>query len=211
LRPASLPLTLEVAIRGQTHRWSFEPGSDPATPAWRADLEDPSTNRQRAFLELWSLLVELEEAERGRALATLREWSGIESGVDPDRLPLSRDELVEMSRHPLVEIGCHTASHARLPRRASATQIEEIGSCKRALEAWTGRTPRSFSYPYGAHDRSAQAAVRQLDFRLACTSRSEPVAPVESRFTLPRLQVVDQDGDAFAEWLREWFPRWLNS
>lgn len=45
------------------------------------------------------------------------------------------------------------------------------------------------------------AATRELGVDIACTSVPEPATVTDDRHTLPRLQALDLDGDAFARWL----------
>ena len=70
-------------------------------------------------------------------------WRG-----DADR-PFSLAELREISRHPLVNIGNHTADHDILiscsPKEAEAT----IGAAQDVLKEITGKSPISIAYPNG--------------------------------------------------------------
>jgi peptidoglycan/xylan/chitin deacetylase (PgdA/CDA1 family) len=207
LRPRTLPATLELEVAGVVHNWTLSPeGEEGASSAWRANDEGPSTPRQIVFLELWNLLVVLDAEERDRLLDTLMTWASVDSRPPADRLAMTVAELVRLARHPLIQIGCHTVGHRPLPSLSPSAQRQEIKGCRDALEEWIGRPVTTFSYPYGRHNRVTSTIVRDLAFRLACTSRPATMHPLAGRWTLPRLQATDQDGDGFARWLRAYFP-----
>ena len=54
------------------------------------------------------------------------------------------------------------------------------------------------NFPFGRFDYSAVAAARELGVDIACTSVPEAATVTDDRHTLPRLQALDIDGDAFA-------------
>lgn len=49
-------------------------------------------------------------------------------------------------------IGNHTTSHPRLTELGSSAVMDEIASCRDAIEAVTGTPPRSFRPPFAAYD-----------------------------------------------------------
>jgi peptidoglycan/xylan/chitin deacetylase (PgdA/CDA1 family) len=208
LEPAVLPASLEMEIDGQRRVWGLASTGRPAGD-WRADDDEPREPRQLLFLELWNLLVGMDEEVREGAMRQLVEWAGIRAVPEsPERLPLSREELFELARHPLITIGCHTAQHAALTRLPSGERQRQVLEGRAQLQAWTGRTVDTFSYPYGMHDPETRRLVRSSAFSLACTSRPAVVTPLAGRWMLPRLQAMNLDGEQFSRWLRGWFPQW---
>jgi peptidoglycan/xylan/chitin deacetylase (PgdA/CDA1 family) len=207
LRPERIPATLELEIAGGRQCWALRDDDaerGDGRSAWRADSGRP-TARQRAFLDLWELLVTMDTGERDRHLDALVSWAGIDAAPATERLPMSLDELVELAKHPLITIGCHTVAHSRLPDLPPAAQRRAIGDCRDALEEWTGREITTFSYPYGRYNRVTSAIVRDLAFVLACSSRPATVTPLSDRWAMPRLQATDDDGDVFEHWLLDRF------
>jgi peptidoglycan/xylan/chitin deacetylase (PgdA/CDA1 family) len=73
-----------------------------------------------------------------------------EPACDDDALaPLSPDELRQLSAHPLIEIGNHTARHPILARGTAAEQRREIEEGRERLQALTGKPILAFAYPNG--------------------------------------------------------------
>lgn len=70
-------------------------------------------------------------------------------GDDDPRALMTSDEVAELGRSPLMEIGAHTARHPILARANLERQREEISESVAALREWTGRPVRSFAYPNG--------------------------------------------------------------
>ena len=65
---------------------------------------------------------------------------------------VSRDDVRQLASEPLVTIGSHSVSHPDLRRLDDAVVDRELIESRRELEALTGRSVRSFSFPYGAYD-----------------------------------------------------------
>jgi peptidoglycan/xylan/chitin deacetylase (PgdA/CDA1 family) len=108
--------------------------------------------------------------------------------------PLSVDQVRDLARSGLVEIGAHTMSHPILPQADVAVQVREIGESKLKLESWLGKPVRAFAYPNGDFNTETMKLVRQAGFMCAFTA-TEGYAPADSlSFAIPRfmmLSVVD--------------------
>jgi peptidoglycan/xylan/chitin deacetylase (PgdA/CDA1 family) len=71
------------------------------------------------------------------------------------------EQVKELSRNPLFELGNHTFDHPHMPRLSQPRQHEELESTQRILEDMTGHRPRYFRPPYGEVDAAvASAAAR---------------------------------------------------
>ena len=106
----------------------------------------------------------------------------------------------------LIEIGAHTVTHPPLPTRPLDEQREEIRQSKADLERLLCHPVVSFAYPHGRHAAETVAEVRSAGFRVACTTVPEAVTASADPLTLPRMQVVDGDGEAFLRQLTAWQP-----
>ena len=201
LAPTTLPAQLVLDMGKGDEAFALEDSPSSAqgnvNKEWRADVDDPSTPRQRLFLALWHRLVVMNDAARRSVLDALVSWADPGSRPDPHSLPLTADDVARLSTHPLIEIGAHTMSHASLPDLAPAEQHAEIVGSKLAIEKITGKPVRLFSYPYGRHDKSAIDIVRRAGFVLACTSEPAAATAFSRRYRLPRLQIADDDGENF--------------
>jgi peptidoglycan/xylan/chitin deacetylase (PgdA/CDA1 family) len=183
----ALPATLEVAIGAETFAWSGVEG-----------------DRRALYHALHQRLGRLAGATRSRTLAALRAWAGVAAGCRPTHRPLDATALAAVARDPAVRIGAHTVSHSYLGALSEDEQAREIADSKRTLEALVGRPVEHFSYPHGDHEPETVAHVRAAGFRVACGSACAPVAGEVDPFDLPRVEVPNFSGAAFARWLDEW-------
>lgn len=82
------------------------------------------------------------------------------------------DELKEMQKDGLVEIGSHTRSHFRLADGADPTRVEtEVWDSKKTLEAGLGTDVSLFCYPNGDVSDDSETLVRRA-YRAACTTKN---------------------------------------
>jgi peptidoglycan/xylan/chitin deacetylase (PgdA/CDA1 family) len=114
---------------------------------------------------------------------------------------LRGEEIARLAAHGLFEIGAHTVSHPRLPALAPAAQRREVEESRACLETLTGRPVLGFAYPHGAHAAATRRIVREAGFGWACTTAAGLLRRRTDAFRLPRLQVPDLGGEAFARWL----------
>lgn len=128
---------------------------------------------------------------------------------DDPHAPLRIDEVRELSRHPLIEIGSHTTRHPILAAAPIERQREEIHDCRRALENWTGQAVRAFAYPNGragldyTAETVAQVATSGADVAFAIDQAFANGQPV---YEQPRFLMLDSiDGPDLAHRLvRSW-------
>lgn len=176
--PATLPERLELATRGSSRAWDVDAGAD----------------RRPLFRELRELLGGLEEDEREDALAQLQVWANPAPG-EGELETLSADQLRELHRSGLVDIGAHTVTHPRLTDLPSEHQLDEIRGSVRQLAEYIDRGVTLFSYPFGAHDETTVACAREAELACACTTESRGIDSTTDPYRLPRLYVGDWPAD----------------
>lgn len=137
-------------------------------------------------------------------LSQLRRWSGCDSMAAGQGAPLSRQELMELARHPQVEIGAHTVDHGCLGDMSPSEQAREIQASRSDLEQMTGQPVVSFSYPNGSFGRSTPRIVEDSGFECACTSMDGLFHRRGNRYLIPRLWVPNCGPDQFQQWLSAW-------
>ena len=108
---------------------------------------------------------------------------------------MTADEVVELARGGLVEVGAHTATHAVLPWLGQAGQLAEIRSSKDALEQILGRPVETFSYPHGEFDAVSAGCVREAGLTCACTTQTQAATRRSRPFRIPRMYVGDWPAD----------------
>ncbi|MFQ5936744.1 MAG: polysaccharide deacetylase family protein [Acidiferrobacterales bacterium] len=215
LQPGCLPVRLQLAVNGQRFEWELGESSHYSendlhqNKAWTMpDPDGPNapsdpTPRHTAFRALDQLLQSMAEADRQQVLDRLLDWSGVRPTVRPTHRALDLEKVVELGRGGIVEVGAHTVNHLELPAQPAEVQREEIRQSKSALEQRLGHPVKSFAYPYGFYSEESVTAVREAGFEYACACLSRTVRRNSDLFLLPRVDVLNWDGDAFARRLRK--------
>jgi peptidoglycan/xylan/chitin deacetylase (PgdA/CDA1 family) len=85
-----------------------------------------------------------------------------------------------------VEIGCHSATHARLDRTRGSELEREVAGAQRALAETLARPVTLFAYPYGAYDAAARAAVAAC-YDAACSTHLGFASAASDVFRLERI------------------------
>lgn len=186
-------LDCEVMVDGHPCRITFPSGDD--DPVWRA-WQEPRTGRQRAYVELWSRLRAAGAAERESAMMNFRTVCRTPP-PGPADLPMTVNEVEQIARGGLFEIGGHTLTHPVLPLLEPGRRRREILDGKKRCEELARHPIAGFAYPHGAVDDDSRAAVRDSGFSWACTTAAGFITASCDRFALPRLFVQDWDVQAF--------------
>jgi peptidoglycan/xylan/chitin deacetylase (PgdA/CDA1 family) len=166
---------------------------------WRAE-SGASSARQALYLAAWQRLKAMEESPRRVAMAEVREVLGPVAS-QPEALPMARQEIDALTADGLVGIAPHTVHHPALADLEPERQRREIAESLAVCREIAGDGVRGFAYPYGDRSPRAIEAVRACGLRWACSTRAEAVKRSEL-FDLPRLQVLDWDGEALGAALR---------
>lgn len=93
-----------------------------------------------------------------------------------------------------MEIGSHSATHARLRGADTARLTAEVAGSRRRLGQVSDAEVRGFAYPYGDMDEAARRAVRDAGYDYACAVRAPRAAL--GLMALPRVYVGERDGAA---------------
>ncbi len=211
--PGTLPETLVMEIIETSRQWDLgetAPWSGDNVlrhRAWKFDAP-PLSRRHELFREIYQLLQSLPANEQWKALETMRVWANLRPEARKTHSVLSLQEVVELAQGKLVEIGSHTVTHSVLSALTIATQWDELERSKSDLEKVLNRPVTSFAYPYGenfVYTAETVRAVREFGFDSACTTTEGLVHKDSDRFLLPRVMVLDWDGETFARQLSTWF------
>lgn len=209
LRPAALPASLQLYATGGWHRWSLAETSVDLM-AERRDRCDQTADpdfRRSLHQSVYDLLRPLPHGERENLLADLRAWARADPDGRSSSRPLDLDELQNMARCELIEVGAHTVHHPQLAGLSATEQQAEIEGSKRFLEDVINQPVRSFAYPFGKptdYTSETIALTRNAGFTGACSNFPGPVRRTTDCFQLPRFYVTDCDGDEFSRRLSGW-------
>jgi peptidoglycan/xylan/chitin deacetylase (PgdA/CDA1 family) len=82
---------------------------------------------------------------------------------------MSAEEVLELARSPLVEIGSHTLQHTVLATATAEEAYREMVSCKQVLEDSLGVEIPSFCYPRCVYSSACPEAARRSGYTNAVT------------------------------------------
>lgn len=167
--------------------FDFGSGSEPVTSA-------TPQQKAEAFTRLENFVQNFPEDEAVERIDRVARQHGIDPIAIVDELVMDVDELRALSDDPLVHFGAHTMTHVNMRKIDAARLAQEIRESTRRLEAYVGRRPQSFSYPYGwtkaVAEREAQA-VLDAGFSVAVTTQAGVLGPhsLEKPTQLPRVSL----------------------
>jgi peptidoglycan/xylan/chitin deacetylase (PgdA/CDA1 family) len=212
MQPGVLPERLDLDIDGDLRSWSLGTAARYTTDdqvrcrGWHLNDEHSPTARHTVFRDVYHRVRPLPVGPRTAVMDRLLAWAGLQSAdVRRTHAVMQPQQVAELARDGLVQIGAHTINHPDLPSQDRATQHDEIGSSKRQLEDWLGAEVTGFAYPYGLYNDESVDAVRDIGFDFACAGDHQLVRRRAHPLLLPRIDVPIGSGDAVARLLRRWF------
>jgi peptidoglycan/xylan/chitin deacetylase (PgdA/CDA1 family) len=211
LQPGTVPEKLELNLNNRSYYWELGAAAEyreedyQRHQRWHAEQKYDPTPRHSLYRSVWKLMQPLLASQQHQLLQELRVWAGTASETRPTHRPLTLAELSILDQIPLIEVGAHTVMHPFLSALPVELQRHEIQQGKARLEEILGHPVRSFAYPYGDFTPETVALVQEAGFDRACSTISARVQPKSDRFQLPRVEVLDWNGEAFAKKLSRWF------
>ena len=109
---------------------------------------------------------------------------------------LTSDQLQEIAKSGLVEIGSHTEHHLALASVSSTVAKREIDNSRVQLEQQLGLPITAFAYPYGSFKLDTLQLVKQAGFRTAMSTIPGSQIGNEVRFFIHRLRPGAASGPA---------------
>jgi len=106
---------------------------------------------------------------------------------------MNESMLKELADHPLVLIGSHSQSHARLTKCNRTELANEISGSKSYLEDLLGREINMFSYPHGDFNSVVRSEVLKAGYQLGFTSHYDINRPNQDKLTLNRNEIWNTD------------------
>jgi len=212
LQPGQLQQTLRLKIKGCDHQWDLEGTAYYSKEDWERNRtwtvsEKAPTTRHATYFAIWQLLQFLEDNERRNLLDELLAWAELPAVARSTHRQISAEEMTELTRGELLEVGAHTVTHPVLSSLPLTIQRNEILQSKARIEEILKRPVMSFAYPFGSRpDYTAETVsiLREAGFASACSTIPSPVEQNVDLYQLPRLQVQDWNGDEFAHQLSAW-------
>ena len=178
--------------------------------AIREGLEESALKRHLCrHLGLDASLAEQFTAEsllKSLGLDTLRgALEQLRNGADlplPTKRSMSEEQLLEVARSPVVELGAHSLEHPILANEDHATARQEILGSVSRLAKIIGRPVRSFAYPNGNtgldYGPREFAVLREAGIRLAFSADSGFVSRHCDPLDLPRVGLAGMPREGLA-------------
>ena len=211
-----LPQSLELDIAGKKWVWDDDTSKNGKKPneisqiseQWDVTMSGNPTPKHQAYRQLAAILRNENANIREDVLSELAKWAKVERSGRLNQRALTTDELCELGKNGLVEIGAHTMTHPQLSCLLPETQMAEIIQSKQILEDLLGQSVDSFSYPYGGkgdYTPATTAIIKEAGFTCSCSNFPGYIYRKTDPFQLPRFLVRDWNGEEFAHYLAEWW------
>lgn len=177
---------------------------DGVVPMWWAGLEEALLHRDEVIVDGRAFRVETAAAKRMAYARIEKEWDQVgaqasyarfcaQNGIDAEevhwRHAISWRMLEELRGDPLVEIGAHGATHARISALPLNAAISDLRACRERLMQKVGVSADHFAFPYGRSGDCGTrdfALVREAGFSSAATTRKGIIRGPRDPFQLPR-------------------------
>jgi peptidoglycan/xylan/chitin deacetylase (PgdA/CDA1 family) len=185
------PEELKLLIGARRYRWTIPEG-------------DRAGTREKIIHRLEVLMEPLSEEQRRNVFDQLCDLFGIATPPGEIIRSLTANEILELSRDGMIDVGSHSMTHRSLVGLPEYDQQLEIKESRVRLEAILGRPVSGFSYPHGIFSGEVRVRVQQAGYLFACGSNNDVVRRRSDTFHLPRFWIPDWDGTTFESWLRKW-------
>lgn len=122
----------------------------------------------------------------------------VKSHIDLERSSMTREELKDLAKHPLVSIQSHTVNHPILTSVPAEVLEKELAESKLFLEAMCEKEIIAFSYPNGSlSDREVEAAKES--YKIAFSTEQRHITLKDNLHLLPRVALT---GDYYRDLLK---------
>jgi peptidoglycan/xylan/chitin deacetylase (PgdA/CDA1 family) len=166
----------------------LQEGKTPAAATCAVTFDDGTVDNLEV---LAPLLAELEVPATVFACPGLLGTSHFEMPAAAGVRFMDAEELLELSRSALVDIGSHTNGHVVLSSASAEDAYREMVSSKQALEELLQTPVEAFAYPKCAYSPACPDAARRAGYSVAVTCGSRGGW---RRFELARESIDSLDG-----------------
>jgi len=174
---------------------------------WNITMNEDITPRKKAYLKFHSILKTLNHTKRNEILDSLFAWAGKERGCRKFYRSMSSNEIFDISKGGLIEIGAHTDNHSVLSYLTYEDQKEEIVTSKLKLEEITNLKIKTFAYPFGSHldyNKRSVLSVKEAGFSRSYSNFPLKISRRSDIFQQTRFLVRDWSCDDFAIKMRKY-------
>ena len=197
------PQDVELAIAGETMQVDL--GAEP--PVGEDDgamLAARFPKRHAALAQIRQAIWLLEPDERELVMTRLRSIFTVRDSRTVKGRAMTGDEVRTLVSDGLITVGAHTVTHPVLSSLEAEACRREITESKLACETLIGEPVAGFAYPYGNFDAKARDTVVAAGFSFACAMKNAPAKVQSDDFALPRVHIVNWNGDGFEQALQRY-------
>lgn len=127
-------------------------------------------------------------------------------GFDGTNGRMTHEQLQEIYKTGLVEIGAHTMDHVNLIETGDDDARMEIRDSKQALEKITGAPVTSFAYPFGKFGYREQKMVADAGFHIAFAADDSHGKSYNDLLAIPRITIGERTPfKVFVRALHGWY------
>ncbi|WP_460891926.1 polysaccharide deacetylase family protein [Rufibacter soli] len=179
---------LEDIIRDQDHI-QFKFKSEEYTFPCETEQE-----KNKAFIQIRALIQQCNEQDTPLLLKAIFDPFQIDLKARTAAMVLSWDQIIQLSKDPLVTIGAHTVSHYRLGALTRQEAKREIQESIAIIENQIKKKVEHFSFPFGTRNDVGErefSLAKECNLKTAATTRSANVFIGHSRnlHALPRINI----------------------
>lgn len=155
--------------------------------------KDGGDERLKACHEIKTEMKRVPDAVRHAILNELREKMGAEGRSEAGKFPgmLSWEEVRELSKDPLMEIGSHSLTHRMLAKLPPEEAEHELNGSRKRIEEETGEKVLYVSYPGNSYNDQVQRCAQKAGYRAAFVVDRSLNGPLEDLFGLKRVHIED--------------------
>lgn len=176
--------TLEIKIKDTDYRWDIYTRSDAIN----------------VYEQMHSIFKSINSKEQANLLYELLSWANLPLEGRANYRSLNSNELKNISKNELIEIGAHTLTHCVLANESYENQMIEIKSSKAFLETFLNIEINAFSYPFGGlndiNDKTIEI-VKKAGYKYAIANEQDIVTNFTDIFWLPRRLIRNWNIDEF--------------
>ena len=137
-----------------------------------------------------------------------KQLAEIKQQITLNRSAMTKEQMIDLAKHPLVTIQSHTVNHPILTNSPDYVLDMELKSSMETLEAYTGNQVYAFSYPNGSlTSREVDACKRY--YKLAFTTEQRHIKLSDDLYLLPRYALT---GQYYRDLLKIWgIWKWIKT
>ena len=121
----------------------------------------------------------------------LDEIFGTELDFNFKDLLINIDQLIDLSKNPLIEIGSHTQTHPKLTSLSDEDVRIELSESKEEIEKIINKKVKFLAYPYGSKNEVNDKVIniaKDVGYTMAFSTK-RPFEQADPLFDIPRYNI----------------------